>query len=94
MAPTLLSESEIQARARQLSSEWSVEGKVLNSVWRFKGFVEAIAFVNQLVKPAEAAGHHPDINISYSRVVIQLTTHDAGGLTHLDFELAETISRL
>lgn len=89
----LLSESEIQERAGQLS-EWTVEGKELQRTWRFKDFVEAIAFVNKLVEPAEAAGHHPDIAISYNKVSVSLTTHDAGGLTERDFELAKVISQL
>ncbi len=93
MAAPLLSASDIQTRARQLSSEWSVEGKELKSVWKFKGFVEAIAFVNKMVEPAEAAGHHPDLSISYNKVTVCLSTHDSGGLTHLDFDLAEAISR-
>ena len=52
------------------------------------------AFVNALVDPAEALGHHPDIVITYNRVALTLTTHDAGGLTELDFQLAEAISQL
>jgi 4a-hydroxytetrahydrobiopterin dehydratase len=46
------------------------------------------------VAPAEVAGHHPDLLISYNRVIIQLTTHDAGGLTEKDFTLAEVITAL
>ena len=94
MAAPLLSESEIQARVRRLSSEWSVEEAELKSVWKFRDFLEAIAFVNKLVDPAEAAGHHPDLFISYNRVHIALTTHDSGGLTDQDFDLAEIISKL
>jgi 4a-hydroxytetrahydrobiopterin dehydratase len=51
-------------------------------------------FVNKLVEPAEAAGHHPDIAISYNKVTISLTTHDAGGLTEKDFAMAKQISSL
>lgn len=54
----------------------------------------AIAFVNKLVAPSEAAGHHPDIEISYNKVTVNLTTHDAGGLTEKDFALAQEISAL
>jgi 4a-hydroxytetrahydrobiopterin dehydratase len=46
------------------------------------------------VEPAESAGHHPDIEISYNKVKIQLTTHDAGGLTQKDFDLAGVISQI
>ena len=54
----------------------------------------AIAWVNKLVAPSEAAGHHPDIEISYNKVRVNLTTHDAGGLTEKDFQLAQEISTL
>ncbi len=90
---SLLSESEIQERVGQLSG-WTLKDQQLQSVMTFKDFVAAIGFVNQLVEPAEAAGHHPDIEISYNKVTINLTTHDAGGLTEKDFSLAQTISDL
>ncbi len=89
----LLRGAEIQERASQLEG-WTVEGKELRTTRKFKNFVEAIAFVNQIVEPAEAAGHHPDLEISYNKVAVALTTHDAGGLTSKDFELAEIISLL
>ncbi|HEY9646726.1 MAG TPA: 4a-hydroxytetrahydrobiopterin dehydratase [Chroococcidiopsis sp.] len=89
----LLSETEIQEHLRQLSG-WTQEGKSIQSVRTFKDFIEAIKFVNQLVEPAESAGHHPDLMISYNKVTISLTTHDAGGLTSQDFALAEVISQL
>lgn len=89
----LLSDAEIQERANQLEG-WTLEGKELRITRKFKDFVEAIAFVNKLVEPAEAAGHHPDLAISYNKVKITLTTHDAGGLTSKDFDLAKVISLL
>jgi 4a-hydroxytetrahydrobiopterin dehydratase len=89
----LLSEADIQAQAEGLSG-WTVMGKELHSTRKFKNFVEAIAFVSSLVEPAEAAGHHPDLSISYNKVTISLTTHDVGGLTAKDFALAQQISRL
>ncbi len=89
----LLSDSEIETLASQLSG-WKVEGKTLKLVKKFKDFIEAIEFVNKLVEPSEAAGHHPDLTISYNQVTINLTTHDAGGLTQKDFALAQEISEL
>jgi 4a-hydroxytetrahydrobiopterin dehydratase len=89
----LLSETEVQEKLGQIS-DWTLQGKEIQCVRRFKDFVEAIAFVNRLVEPAEAAGHHPDIAISYNKVTVSLTTHDAGGLTSADFELAKTISQI
>ena len=89
----LLGEEEIKQKAEELS-EWTVEGKQLRCVKKFKDFIEAIGFVNKLVEPAEAAGHHPDLEISYNKVTINMTTHDAGGLTEKDFALAKEISGL
>ena len=90
---SLLNEAQIQERAQQLEG-WIVEGKKLHLTRKFKDFLEAIAFVNQLVEPAEKAGHHPDLAISYNKVTISLTTHDADGLTEKDFDLAQVISHL
>lgn len=89
----LLSDAEIQNQATQLEG-WTVVGKKLQTTRKFKDFVEAIAFVNKIVEPAEAAGHHPDLEISYNKVTITLTTHDAGGLTSNDFGLAQAISNI
>jgi 4a-hydroxytetrahydrobiopterin dehydratase len=89
----LLSESDIQTHLSQLSG-WTLADKEIQCVRKFKDFVEAIAFVNRLVDPAESAGHHPDIAISYNKVTISLTTHDAGGLTLSDFEMAKVISEI
>jgi 4a-hydroxytetrahydrobiopterin dehydratase len=89
----LLSDSEIQNRLNQLSG-WTLEGKAIKTTKTFKDFVAAIDFVNRLVEPAESAGHHPDLEISYNKVTIALTSHDAGGLTVNDFEMANTISQI
>lgn len=89
----LLTDVEIQAQASRLS-DWTVEGSKLQTTRKFKDFVTAIEFVNKLVEPAETSGHHPDIEISYNKVNILLTTHDAGGLTQKDFEVAEKISQI
>ncbi|MDJ1185115.1 4a-hydroxytetrahydrobiopterin dehydratase [Roseofilum casamattae] len=88
-----LTQSEIIEKAKTLTG-WEVWEDTLRSERKFKDFVEAIAFVNRLVEPAEAADHHPDLAISYNRVTISLTTHDAGGLTEKDFALAQAISQI
>ncbi|MEB3210219.1 MAG: 4a-hydroxytetrahydrobiopterin dehydratase [Leptolyngbyaceae bacterium] len=87
---------EDEAIAHRLTAlpTWRIEDSTLICTYQFENFVESVAFVNQLVEPAEAAGHHPDVAIAYNRVTISLTTHDAGGLTDLDFDLAETIANL
>ncbi|NJR26525.1 MAG: 4a-hydroxytetrahydrobiopterin dehydratase [Richelia sp. CSU_2_1] len=88
-----LSETEISQRLQSLPN-WTREGKTIKYTREFKNFVEAVSFVNCLISPSEKAGHHPDLAIAYNRVTISLTTHDAGGLTKQDFDLAETISKL
>jgi 4a-hydroxytetrahydrobiopterin dehydratase len=89
----VLDRTEVQAKLAELN-DWSLEGKTIQTVKTFDGFPEAINFVNKLVEPAEAAGHHPDIEISYNKVTICLTTHDAGGLTQKDFDMAKQIEAL
>ncbi len=89
----LLTEVEIQEQAKILS-DWTVKDSKLQITRTFKDFIEAIEFVNKLVEPAESAGHHPDIEISYNKVKITLTTYDAGGLAQQDFDVAHVISQI
>tara|TARA_B100001059_G_scaffold10456_2_gene8521 strand:- start:11862 stop:12137 length:276 start_codon:yes stop_codon:yes gene_type:complete len=77
-----------------LLSEWTVSGENLQRTISFADFRQAIAFVNKLADAAEAASHHPDIMIRYGKVTLTLTTHDAGGLTQKDFEMAAVIDSL
>ena len=67
---------------------WQIEGGELTRTFVFKDFAAALAFTNRVGALAEAAGHHPDIDIRYNRVRLGLVTHDAGGLTEADFRLA------
>ena len=89
----LLESNEIQTKLKQLA-DWQLEGKKIKRTFELKDFVSAIDFVNKLVEPAEAAGHHPDLEISYNKVTVSMTSHDAGGLTEQDFEMAQKISKL
>ena len=89
----LLNDRDIQARMQTIPG-WTLEGKQITCLRTFENFIDAIAFVNKLVGPAEAAGHHPDLEISYNKVKISLTSHDAGGLTEKDFSMAKTLSGL
>ncbi|BAC89586.1 4a-hydroxytetrahydrobiopterin dehydratase [Gloeobacter violaceus] len=63
----------------------------IERVFRFDDFVQAIAFVNKVAERAETAGHHPDIHIHYNRVRLVLSTHDAGGVTSKDLEMAAAL---
>lgn len=78
---------------KQLSSlpGWKREGDEIKKSFTFDNFPAALAFVSRVGEKAEEAGHHPDIDIRYSRVDVRLTTHDAGGLTDRDFRLAGAI---
>ena len=71
--------------------EWSETGGSIQRTFAFKTFVEAMAFVNKVAAAAEAAQHHPDVLIRYSKVTINLSTHDASGITKKDFDLAARI---
>jgi 4a-hydroxytetrahydrobiopterin dehydratase len=89
-AVSLLNEAEILERCARLPG-WERRGKEIRRTWAFADFEAAIAFVNRVAGLAEAADHHPDIDVRYSKVTLALTTHDAGGLTARDFALAEAI---
>jgi 4a-hydroxytetrahydrobiopterin dehydratase len=78
---------EITSRLASLPG-WTVEKGELVRQFQFPDFLGSIAFVNSVAHRAEAAGHHPDIDIRYNKVRLALTTHDAGGITSKDFELA------
>jgi 4a-hydroxytetrahydrobiopterin dehydratase len=88
-----LSQQEIETRLGGLPA-WKVVSGELERVFTFADFVAALAFVNQVGSLAEEAGHHPDIDIRYNRVRLALVTHDAGGITAKDFNLAAAVSRL
>jgi 4a-hydroxytetrahydrobiopterin dehydratase len=68
--------------------DWKIEGGELERTFSFKDFRASLAFVNRVGELAESAGHHPDIDIRYNKVRLALVTHDAGGLTNNDFDLA------
>jgi len=82
-----LSDAQIQAELAKFP-EWGMAGDSIQRTYRLKDFVEAMAFVNQVAAAAEAAQHHPDILIRWNKVTLTLSTHDAGGITQKDFELA------
>ncbi|MDJ0635036.1 MAG: 4a-hydroxytetrahydrobiopterin dehydratase [Xenococcaceae cyanobacterium MO_188.B29] len=89
----VFNQTQVEEKLQTLP-DWKTDGETISRTFKFKDFLGSIDFVNKLVEPAEKAGHHPDITISYNKVTIDLTTHDAGGITQKDFDLAETISQL
>ncbi|MDQ3244481.1 MAG: 4a-hydroxytetrahydrobiopterin dehydratase [Gemmatimonadota bacterium] len=88
--PDLLSDIAIQRELGSLAG-WSRKGEVLVKTFQFRSFPDAVAFVNSVADTAESAGHHPDIDIRYARVTLTLSTHDAGGITQNDLQLAKSI---
>jgi 4a-hydroxytetrahydrobiopterin dehydratase len=90
---TVISAEDAARRLAQLPG-WGIETGELVKTFSFKDFREALAFVNRVGEAAESAGHHPDIDIRYNRVRLSLVTHDAGGLTEKDFNLASGVNNL
>jgi 4a-hydroxytetrahydrobiopterin dehydratase len=73
---------------------WGVEDGVLSKEFKFKGFTEAMEFMNALAPVAEKLNHHPDWSNSYNKVRIKLTTHSESGLTDKDFAFAEAANKI
>ena len=91
MPPPLLSESEL-AEALDGLDGWRLDGDRITSEWRFADFATAFSFMTAIAIHADRMGHHPEWSNVYNRVVIELTTHDSGGLTASDIELAAIIT--
>jgi 4a-hydroxytetrahydrobiopterin dehydratase len=75
-------------------TKWKVVNDKLNRTFQFANFVDAFAFMTKVAMIAEKMEHHPELFNVYNRVVIDLTTHDAGGIGVLDIELAQKIDAL
>ena len=93
MTITKATESEIQQAMADLES-WTIENGKLHREYRFRDFVQAFGFMAQVALLAERAAHHPDWFNVYNRVVVDLTTHEAGGITQKDFDLAREMERV
>ena len=87
-----LSAAEIEEVLRA-DPDWKLQNGKLVREWTFKDFVEAMKFVNRIATLAEAAGHHPDIDVRYNQVTLGLVSHDAGGITQRDAAMANQISK-
>jgi len=93
MRPTKSTSQQIENFLQQ-HPQWRVQDDALYRELVFKDFNAAFAFMQRVAVIAEQMDHHPDWRNVYNRVEIRLSTHDAGGITKLDFELAEAINRL
>jgi len=93
MSMSVLSASELEQALADLAG-WSLKDGKLHRDFKFKSFVEAFGFMTSLALVAESMGHHPEWFNVYNRVAIDLTTHDAGGITTKDLELAKKANQL
>lgn len=84
-----LTQDQIDERLSD-ASEWSQLNDSISRTFEFADFVQSIRFVNQVADEAERVQHHPDILIRWNKVTLTLSTHDAGGITEKDFDLART----
>jgi len=90
---TPLSADEL-SRSLDALPGWSLEGGKLHREFRFPDFVRAFAFMSAVALVAEKRDHHPEWSNVYGKVVVDLTTHDAGGITRSDVDLAKTMHEL
>ncbi len=88
-----LSDDDIRAALADLPG-WELAAGAITRQYRLDGFAGAIAFVVRLSYAAEAADHHPDLDIRYNAVRVTLSTHSAGGVTTKDLDLARAIEGL
>ena len=93
MEEKLLTPDQINSLRKELP-QWEINQSLLRREWQFKNFVDAFGFITKVAMIAEARNHHPDWSNIYAQVIIQLTTHDLGGLSHKDVELAKAINLL
>jgi 4a-hydroxytetrahydrobiopterin dehydratase len=93
MKPELLSDEAVQQQMATLPT-WRVEGRELVKEFCFPSYLAGIDFVQHAAVLAEKMNHHPDLIVGWRKVTVRLTTHSAGGLTKLDFELAGQVTSL
>jgi 4a-hydroxytetrahydrobiopterin dehydratase len=90
----VLSRDEVDTQLEEQQLRWTREDDELRTSVKLHDFAAALAFVNAVGAAAEAANHHPDIDIRWNTVRLTLTTHDSGGITVLDLALAGVVDRL
>ena len=93
MAIRALSENEIQAQLRD-APLWKRNGNEITRTFVLPSFAESIRFVNKIAAHADQVDHHPDILVQYTKVTLNLSTHDAGGLSERDFASAQKADEL
>jgi 4a-hydroxytetrahydrobiopterin dehydratase len=91
--PKQLSDQELATALKPLSG-WTVASGKLHKEFKFKDFVQAFGFMSSVALIAEGMNHHPDWSNVYNKVVIDLKTHDLGGITSFDVEFAARVEKL
>jgi len=94
----LLTQAQVEESMQTLAADphntWRMQDQGLHADWKFKDFQHAFAFMTATAQMAEQMNHHPEWSNVYNRVSVRLTTHDAGGLTALDFSLAKAMTAI
>ena len=86
---------EIKKYLPKLKKGWSaINYKKLVKEFKFRNFIETMGFVNQVALIAQADDHHPDLHVSYAKVIVELWTHASGGITENDFVIAAKIDEI
>ena len=93
MEASLLTDEEIQSIKIKFP-KWDFSEASLIRNFRFSNFIEAFGFMTKIAIIADGMGHHPELTNSYSQLKIKLTTHDLGGISNLDLELAKKIDNM
>ncbi|MGB0879765.1 MAG: 4a-hydroxytetrahydrobiopterin dehydratase [Polaribacter sp.] len=86
----MLTEYEIQKRLEKLTG-WNYDENAIHTDYEFNNFKDCMSVINRISFECEALNHHPEWKNTFNTLEITLTTHDAGGVTELDFKLAEAI---
>lgn len=89
----LLGDEEVETRLGELEG-WTREGDAIVKEFKLDDFQGSVDFINRLTPVAEDMNHHPDLQVSWNKVTVSITTHSEGGLTENDFELAKSIDPL
>ena len=86
---------EVNEKLKTLA-EWTYDEKTLSLIktFQFKSYLKNIAFVNAVAWIANKENHHPDLEVSFNRCIVKFTTHDAGGVSEKDFEMARAVDSL
>ncbi len=85
---------EIRQQLEQIDSDWRLDDEKLHRTFIFSDFIEAFGFMTRAAIHAEKMNHHPEWSNVYKRVEVFLVTHEAGGITQRDFELAAIMDSL